>query len=167
MARFIFQTLIPISRTLIQTPQFVSALRSSSRLLNFRSHSNKSEKKPGALVEIDLSGIENGGEDYVMGLNRLEEAIHSIMIKRSVPDWLPFIPGSSYWVPPIDRSAAGTLKIMDFANKTKASITCEEAMSLTTVRGWPSTTYFVQGRLPLATEEQVENKNAKSDDDDA
>lgn len=30
----------------------------------------------------------------------IEDAIHSIIIKRSIPDWLHFVPRASYWVPP-------------------------------------------------------------------
>ena len=33
-------------------------------------------------------------------LTKLEDAIHRIIVRRSAPDWLPFLPGSSYWVPP-------------------------------------------------------------------
>ncbi|RDX76850.1 hypothetical protein CR513_43114, partial [Mucuna pruriens] len=34
------------------------------------------------------------------GVKLLEEHVHHIMVKKATPDWLPFLPGSSYWVPP-------------------------------------------------------------------
>ncbi|XP_027330747.1 uncharacterized protein LOC113846544 [Abrus precatorius] len=30
----------------------------------------------------------------------LEEHHHRITVKKATPDWLPFLPGSSFWVPP-------------------------------------------------------------------
>ncbi|KAK7329746.1 hypothetical protein VNO77_23923 [Canavalia gladiata] len=30
----------------------------------------------------------------------LEEHVHRITVKKATPDWLPFLPGSSFWVPP-------------------------------------------------------------------
>jgi hypothetical protein len=29
----------------------------------------------------------------VVGIRRLEEAIHGVMVRRATPDWLPFVPG--------------------------------------------------------------------------
>jgi len=37
------------------------------------------------------------GEVEVLGLRKLEDALHSIIVRQSAPDWLPFVPGSSYW----------------------------------------------------------------------
>uniref|UniRef100_A0A0R0GVJ7 Uncharacterized protein n=1 Tax=Glycine max TaxID=3847 RepID=A0A0R0GVJ7_SOYBN len=30
----------------------------------------------------------------------LEEHVQRVMVKKATPDWLPFLPGSSFWVPP-------------------------------------------------------------------
>ncbi|KAF8758050.1 hypothetical protein HU200_010788 [Digitaria exilis] len=67
-------------------------------------------------VEIDLSeespSSSSGGgggagdsarEQAQMGMRRLEDAIHGVLVRRAAPDWLPFVPGASYWVPPIPR----------------------------------------------------------------
>ncbi|KAK7265218.1 hypothetical protein RJT34_32834 [Clitoria ternatea] len=34
------------------------------------------------------------------GVELLEDHIHRITVKKATPDWLPFLPGSSFWVPP-------------------------------------------------------------------
>ncbi|KAJ7518887.1 hypothetical protein O6H91_20G015200 [Diphasiastrum complanatum] len=33
---------------------------------------------------------------------RVEQAITEYRIRKAAPDWLPFLPGSSYWLPPQD-----------------------------------------------------------------
>ncbi|KAK9699438.1 hypothetical protein RND81_08G173400 [Saponaria officinalis] len=33
-------------------------------------------------------------------LRRLEEAVHRLIVKKAQPDWIPLVPGGSYWVPP-------------------------------------------------------------------
>ncbi|XP_020225446.1 uncharacterized protein LOC109807336 [Cajanus cajan] len=38
------------------------------------------------------------------GLKFFEEHAHGVMVKKSTPDWLPFRPGSSFWVPPPSSS---------------------------------------------------------------
>lgn len=63
-------------------------------------------------------------------------------MQRSTPDWLPFRPGSSFWVPP--RSPK-SLNVVDLVSKLANPMTEEEQLSLTTVRGWPSSEFFVQG----------------------
>ncbi|KAM7510173.1 hypothetical protein LguiB_009048 [Lonicera macranthoides] len=39
---------------------------------------------------------------------RIEDAIHRIVVIRFAPNWLPFRPGSSYWVPPRIRSSSSS-----------------------------------------------------------
>lgn len=34
------------------------------------------------------------------GVKLLEEHVQRVMVKKATPDWLPFLPGSSFWVPP-------------------------------------------------------------------
>ncbi|KAG8046789.1 hypothetical protein GUJ93_ZPchr0008g14071 [Zizania palustris] len=98
----------------------------------------------------------------VVGIRRLEEAIHGVMVRRAAPDWLPFVPGASFWVPPMRRPHG----FAEFVGRFTASrapyaeagpahepevyapMTEEEALSLSTARGWPSAAYFVQGKSP-------------------
>nr|DAD45958.1 TPA_asm: hypothetical protein HUJ06_004188 [Nelumbo nucifera] len=135
MARIISQTLIRTS-----SPTFLSSklppFAPSSRLVNHRNRSNRSEKAQ--LIEVDL---DPESEVEVLGLRRLEEAIHGIIVRRSAPDWLPFIPGSSYWVPPRKRPYG----IVELVGKLANPLTEEEMLSLKSIRGWPSSSYFVEG----------------------
>ncbi|XP_050233528.1 uncharacterized protein LOC126682015 [Mercurialis annua] len=67
-------------------------------------------------------------------LRKLEDAIHRIIVRRAAPDWLPFIPGSSYWVPP-HRSTAGIASLVE---KLASPLTDEQSLSTTTIHSWPS-----------------------------
>ncbi|ONK70595.1 uncharacterized protein A4U43_C05F35390 [Asparagus officinalis] len=136
MARILSQTLIRESQALIHDPPPSS--RSpffASRFINLRSRSKRPEKAQ--LLELDLgpeepeSGSGSGSENR--GKRRLQEAIHAIIIRRAAPDWIPFVPGSSFWVPPATK---------------RSPLTDEEELSFSSPRGWPSFSYFVDGVLP-------------------
>uniref|UniRef100_A0A5B7BJX4 Uncharacterized protein n=1 Tax=Davidia involucrata TaxID=16924 RepID=A0A5B7BJX4_DAVIN len=141
MARVLSQTLIRISSSSSTTPTFFfrksAPVGLSSRILTHRNRSTQSGKAQ--LIEVDL---EADGEQEVLGIRRLEDVIDSIIVKRSAPDWLPFIPGSSYWVPPRSRPYSG---LAELVGKLVNPLNEDEVMSLTTSRGWPSTDYFIEG----------------------
>jgi hypothetical protein len=124
------------------------------------------------LIEIDLSAAEDsassssssGAAGDSAGMRRLNDAIHGVIVRRAAPEWLPFVPGGSYWVPPMRRplgvsdlvgtaaysaSGAADTSAMAMARAVmyKAALTKEQAMSLTTKRGWPSEAYFVEGEV--------------------
>lgn len=75
-------------------------------------------------------------------LRKLEDAIHRIIVRRSAPDWLPFLPGSSYWVPPPRSQSYGIAQLVE---KLANPLTPDQSLSTTTVRGWPSSDYFIKG----------------------
>ncbi|KAI3525920.1 hypothetical protein L1887_05053 [Cichorium endivia] len=50
-----------------------------------------------AIVEVDLES-ESEGDVEVLGLRKLDDVLHNIIVRQSAPDWLPFVPSSSYWV---------------------------------------------------------------------
>ncbi|KAF8365173.1 hypothetical protein HHK36_013507 [Tetracentron sinense] len=156
MARTFSQTLIRVS-----SPSFLSSrsppFAPSSRLVNHRNRSNQSEKAQ--LIEVDL---DPESDVEMLGMRRLDDAIHGIIVRRSAPDWLPFIPGSSYWVPPRKRPYG----IVELVGKLANQLTEEETLSLTTVRGWPSSTYFVEGAAPHVTEVETNSKNTSQSEDE-
>lgn len=100
----------------------------------------------GKLVEIDLeeeSTATSKADVEVLRVRRLEDAIHGIIVRRAAPDWLPFRPGSSYWVPPRPTS----LGLVELVEKLANPMSEEERLSFSSVRGWPSLDYFVQGTV--------------------
>ena len=92
-------------------------------------------------MEVDLESDGGGGEVEVMGVRKLEDVIHSIIVRRSAPDWLPFIPGSSYWVPARRRPSG----VVELVGKLTNLLSDEENMSFSSERGWPSSAYFIEG----------------------
>ncbi|XP_072980969.1 uncharacterized protein [Typha angustifolia] len=178
MARVFYQSLISTSQTLILNPSssfhLSGALRlpflpSSARFLALRLRSHRADR--GHLIEIDLgagdsssSSSDSSGDVEVVGVRRLEDAIHGIIVRRSAPDWLPFLPGSSYWVPPRRRAAAaGMVELVGrFANPMSE----EEMLSLTSARGWPSSGYFVEACASPQLAKKIPKKAAVQSDDE-
>nr|GMD32224.1 Nuclear-interacting partner of ALK like [Ipomoea batatas] len=131
MARSISQTLNLIRSNAKSSS---SAVVDSIRLTSSRSVSSH----PDSSVK-NASG--DASEAEAVAVQRIEDAIHRIIVRRSAPDWLPFVPGASYWVPP----RRGSYGIADLVHKLSNSLSEEEVMALTTDRGWPSSSFFVDG----------------------
>ncbi|KAJ9139565.1 hypothetical protein P3X46_030290 [Hevea brasiliensis] len=133
--------------------------RSIPRFLALRSQSNT----PSHPNHIDLSDDSSSSSSTDPSLRKLEDAIHRIIVRRAAPDWLPFLPGSSYWVPP-PRSTAGSLGIAQLVEKLANPLTDEESLSMTTVRGWPSSDYFIKGAPRRSMEvKMTSNKEAEKE----
>ncbi|KAG0472240.1 hypothetical protein HPP92_016786 [Vanilla planifolia] len=101
----------------------------------------------GQLFEIDLAqGADTANAEVdVLSLRRLEDAIQVLVVQKSAPGWLPFVPGSSYWVPPRSQNRSFALEVI---KRTEKSLTEEEVLSRSSQRGWPSSSYFVEGVMP-------------------
>ncbi|KAJ6673134.1 hypothetical protein OIU85_012164 [Salix viminalis] len=120
-------------------------------------HRHRSSKPQ--LVEINLSSPSrqsdggNGSEDEEGFLvKKLEEILHRVMLQKSTPDWLPFRPGSSFWVPPI-------LSVNDLIHKFSGyKLSDEETLSLTTCRGWPSASYFIKAGINVEVNDDEEEQ---------
>ncbi|GJZ17852.1 hypothetical protein Tco_0553975 [Tanacetum coccineum] len=137
MSRIISQTLISKSSSSNST-QFQSIKRL---------YSNQSSPKP-QIIEIDLNE-----SDEVLGIRKLEDAIHSIIVKQSAPDWLPFSPGSSYWVPPRHHHHIhhhpSNIGLFGLLNKFGNVSSDDDGSSLGGKVGkakgsWPSVSFFVE-----------------------
>ncbi|CAL4997658.1 unnamed protein product [Urochloa decumbens] len=165
MARLLAQTLtLTLARP---TPSPCTAAAASASL---RGLATKVE-----FIEIDLTEEDGAGSSSprssgsspsveATGIRRLEDAIHGVLVRRATPDWLPFIPGRSFWVPPLRRpqgvaelvsriaAAGGTVGVPGAEGaavevvEIDAPMTEEEALSFSTARGWPSASYFVDGK---------------------
>ncbi|KAK4414859.1 hypothetical protein Salat_2592900 [Sesamum alatum] len=147
-----------------------ASLRPPTALISHHRHrSNKTHQAQ--LIEVDLDAAsssqpdspEASAEVITLGIKKLEEAIHSIIVRRAAPDWLPFLPGYSYWVPPRATSmrnhpagsmievigkltASGTTRNRRLQNELLSE---DEQMSLTSAKGWPSSGFFIEGTSPI------------------
>ncbi|GMH13610.1 hypothetical protein Nepgr_015451 [Nepenthes gracilis] len=164
MARILSLTL---TLTRLSTSVSPLPIHLSPRILAYRNRSTLPSKVK--LIEIDLeSSYSDGVSDVeVVGIRKLQDVIHSIVIRRSAPDWLPFIPGSSYWVPP----KPSTDNFVKFVGKLTNPLTEEEILSLTTARGWPSSSYFLEdvvseNSAPVVVHGQTNSGEASKKDED-
>ncbi|KAF5804838.1 hypothetical protein HanRHA438_Chr05g0211681 [Helianthus annuus] len=145
MARFLSQTLI--RSTSFSSNSLKLAIHQPNR---FSSRSGESQ-----LIEVE---VESDGDVEVLGLRKLEDVIHNIIVRQSAPDWLPFVPGSSYWVPPRRHRPQSDALLQVFKGLT-IPLTEDESMSLSSSRGWPSSAYFIQGTSPVHPVEVKVDKN--------
>lgn len=139
MARFLSQTLI--RSTTSSSSNSINNSLSLQSIKQQHHHRFSSQSGKAQLIEIDL---ESDNEVEVLGLRKLEDAIHSIIVRQSAPDWLPFVPGSSYWVPP-RRHRHDSQGIVSLLRKFTKPLTDEESMAVSSTRGWPSSAYFIEG----------------------
>ncbi|XP_075488940.1 uncharacterized protein LOC142527846 [Primulina tabacum] len=160
-----------MSRILYQSLPRSTALRPPTPLINHHRHrSNKSHHVQ--LIELDLDASsssqpdtpETAAEVITLGIKKLEDAIHSIMVRRAAPDWLPFLPGYSYWIPPRGTSMRGHSagSVIEALGKISSSgvahnfggsmddvLSEDEQMSFSSTKGWPSSAFFVEGTSPI------------------
>ncbi|XVE71889.1 hypothetical protein DITRI_Ditri10aG0187900 [Diplodiscus trichospermus] len=111
-------------------------------ILHRRSSFLRQFSSKGELFEIEL----DSSSSPASAINKMEEIIHRIIVQKSTPDWLPFLPGSSFWVP---LPCHGSKRVSDFVEQLTNQLTPEEYLSLTTDRGWPCSYFFALGNLLL------------------
>ncbi|XVE71887.1 hypothetical protein DITRI_Ditri10aG0187900 [Diplodiscus trichospermus] len=104
-------------------------------ILHRRSSFLRQFSSKGELFEIEL----DSSSSPASAINKMEEIIHRIIVQKSTPDWLPFLPGSSFWVP---LPCHGSKRVSDFVEQLTNQLTPEEYLSLTTDRGWPCSYFF-------------------------
>lgn len=84
-----------------------------------------------------------------MSVRRIESAMHQILVKKCSPGWLPFVPGGSYWVPPIGSCKSNS--VAEIVEQLSTSLKKQEMDArngdrlVKTERGWPSNAYFLKG----------------------
>lgn len=156
---------------LLSTQPRPHPLLPSSRFLGLRWRSGRSENHAqifevviepatdAGAGEAEGSAAETGGEAAV---RRLEDVIHGILARRAAPDWLPFIPGSSYWVPPRSKS----YRLVEVLGRAANPMTDEEVMSLTTAQGWPCAAHLLEDLSPDSVKTPNES-STQSDDEDS
>ncbi|WVZ79074.1 hypothetical protein U9M48_026699 [Paspalum notatum var. saurae] len=108
-------------------------------------------------AEEDAAGT-SAPADAAALTRRLEEAIDGAMARMAEPDWAPFRPGTSYFVPP--RPAGAALGILALAGHgggfmgvgsapPRRGLSPDEARAVAAAsRGYPCSAYFIDGRFP-------------------
>ncbi|XP_057769637.1 uncharacterized protein LOC130989625 [Salvia miltiorrhiza] len=95
---------------------------------------------PDSSLQVELAAAEESeAKAKANAVEKIEDVIHSFIVRRSRPDWLTFVPGGSYWVPP-RRTSYGVSGIVETLSN---ALTEEEYLSLTTVQGWPSSSFYI------------------------
>ncbi|XP_028772005.1 uncharacterized protein LOC114729196 [Neltuma alba] len=143
-----------VARTLTLSTKSMSPL---SRLLPHRNQSNQ----PSSSDVVDVDAASCNTDPLI---RKLEDAIQCIIVRRSAPDWLPFYPGASYWVPPPSTPSNGLANLLHNLTDPPAQ---QDSPPLTSPGAWPSPSYFIQGSSPHPTEiEATSNCNACSEDEE-
>ncbi|KAG7966090.1 hypothetical protein I3843_08G032700 [Carya illinoinensis] len=167
-----------MARILAQTPLRLSPLRyapfMAQPVIWPCAHRSFSSGR-GRLIEIDLDSTSSGsssssssslwedeGKLEALAMKKLDDLIHRIIVQKSTPDWLPFVPGSSFWVPP----RPGTSKVIDLVGKLANQLNQEESLSITSLRGWPCSSFFLSGNGSLCSK-NVDSKDKGSIDVEA
>lgn len=139
MARILSQSQSICSK-LQSSPFRLSLLIPSSFAFGHRNRSTRSGKVK--FIEIDLESSSFGADSEVLAIRKLDDFVQKIIVERSTPDWLPFVPGSSFWVPPRRNKPR---KVVDLFDKLVEPFTKEESPSLANARGWPCLDFFAKG----------------------
>ncbi|CAA7408263.1 unnamed protein product [Spirodela intermedia] len=172
MARILSRALVGESQVLVRERHPLFHIRSvapSSRLLNLRGRSDRSEKIA-EIFEVELETDDGGGGAAGSAAarggraaRRLEDVIYGIVVRRAAPDWLPFLPGSSYWVPPRKRSHG----LVELLGRVSSPMTEEDFMSLRSVRGWPCPAHLKGDVSPDSVDKNLKETIVQSEDEDS
>ncbi|CAH8360327.1 unnamed protein product [Eruca vesicaria subsp. sativa] len=145
MSRLLSKTLIPHGRFFLRRLNEPTA--PSLACYSRRPYSSKPH-----VIEIDLdssSSATSKAEAEAAVLKKLNEFVRRIVVQNSTPDWLPFNPGSSFWVPPHQNTA---VKIANLVDKVTNPLREEEYRSLLSPSGGPCSSFFI----PEEDTEEVE-----------
>lgn len=162
MARIIAQSLI-YQKSSVAVP--------ARALAHSRHRSGKAHAAQ--VIELDLessassssSSAEGFDVDTVNGaIKKLDEVIHGIIVRRATPDWLPFLPGYSFWIPPPGHNhhfgtSGGLVDVIgklsgvsrNGQNRINGNFSSDIMPEDDEMphRGWPSESYFIEGRMKL------------------
>jgi len=120
-----------------------------------RRHSH-TRRRAAEVPEADAAGPSNTPSDAAAVARRLEEAIDGAMARMAEPEWAPFRPGTSYFVPPRPAGAAlGILALVSYGGgfvesaAPRRELSADEARAVAAAsRGHPCSTYFIDGHFP-------------------
>ncbi|KAL1568180.1 hypothetical protein AAHA92_03580 [Salvia divinorum] len=186
-----------MSRILSQSLARSSLSHPASLLTSRRHRSSKAHRAQ--LIEIDAEqpdSPEAAAEVIAFGIRKLEDAIHSIIVRRAAPDWLPFLPGHSYWVPPRASASAsfgagepggsmieaiGRLASSEIGRNRGPAVDLlseDEQKAFSSSKGWPSSAFFLEEtspahpipisvvKLEMKIQDKDEQVNSRSDSEE-
>lgn len=137
MSRLLSKALIPHGRF------FLRRLSEPAKAPNLVCFSRRPYSYKPHVIEIELdssSSASSRAEAEAAMLKRLNEFVRRIIVHNSTPDWLLFSPGSSFWVPPHQSTAA---KFAHLVDRVANRLTEEESLSLSSPFGWPCSSFFI------------------------
>lgn len=136
-----------MARSISQTLTLAHLVRTSSSAASISSSSRRCLSK---LASSDSGDVDSSSPNADPLIRKLEDAIHTIIARRSEPDWLPFLPGASYWVPPPSSPSIGLTNLLH--DLTEPVTTHHVSMPpLTTPPAMPSSSFFINGiSLPFS-----------------
>lgn len=145
MARFVFKTNTFLHRQHHHHHPFFKPVT-----LSLRHRSSQPTNNNPTLIELDLASSSSSSSsesgEYEVTMKLFNDLIHRILVKKATPDWLPFVPGSSFWVPPRPTPS----NVVDLVHKlTTNDLSPEESLSLASLQGWPSSNFFLKGVTPF------------------
>ncbi|KAK3134281.1 hypothetical protein QOZ80_6AG0547220 [Eleusine coracana subsp. coracana] len=117
-----------------------------------RRHSH-TRRRAAEVIEVEAPGPSTAADGAAM-TQRLEEAIDGAMARMAEPDWAPFRPGTSYFVPPRPAGAArGLLALLGHGGgmelaPLRRGLSVDEVRAVASSRGYPCSTYFIDGHFP-------------------
>lgn len=135
MSRLLSKTLIPHGRFSLR--RFNEPATSPPNIVCFSRRPYSSEPH---VIEIDLDSSSSKAEAEAAVLKNLNEFVRGIFVENLTPDWLPFAPGSSFWVPPHQNTAVKIASLV--VDKVTDPLTEEEAFSLFSPYGSPCSSFF-------------------------
>nr|XP_043618722.1 uncharacterized protein LOC122590598 [Erigeron canadensis] len=147
MARF-------LSQTLIRSSSLSSSITNPLKFGSLQPNRFSSRSGTHQLHETDVESSSSSSDSEVIS-KKIDDIIRTIIVKESAPDWIPFVPGSSYWVPPFRKN------VTEAINNVTTDFDQLLAVSSPS-RGYPSSAYFLHGTLPVHPVDVNADKNREN-----
>ncbi|KAL5199824.1 hypothetical protein ABZP36_021027 [Zizania latifolia] len=132
-------------------------------ILGRRHHNTRRPLLAAEVLEVEAGGPSTSEDGASSALTRrMEEAIDGAMARMSEPDWAPFRPGTSYYAPPRPAGAArGLLALINRGGGMglmPRALSGDESRAIASAsRGYPCSTYFIDGHFPDDAERAMQD----------
>lgn len=95
-------------------------VRQSLRMAEFRASASSLSARRNCSAKTwldessDVADSEGGSSS---GSRGLDQVLREFRIQKAAPDWLPFLPGGSFWVPPEVRTVKDSIPVIEAATE--------------------------------------------------